>query len=265
MQFLDKWERKLGWMSFPGLLRYFALLHVMVYLLQYLNPQIGGFLAFDLGKILTGEVWRVATFLLSSSGFGGQGGLTVLFLYFMVVIAFLSSDGLEQEWGVFRTSIFCYIGFAALLLANVIYSVLFNLPVPTSGSFVFVSAFFAFATIYPKVELLLFFVLPVEARWLALFGLFGIFAILFKAPILIGFVLIAFSNYLLWAGIPAMRGQARVIRSAGRKREFRKAKPDAEDAFHRCAKCGRTEVSDPDLEFRMAGDGAEYCTDHLEG
>lgn len=265
MQFMDKWERKLGWMSFPGLLRYFALLHVMVYLLQYLNPQIGGYLAFDLGKILSGEVWRVATFLMSSSGFGGQGGLSVLFLYFMVVIAFLSSDGLEQAWGVFRTSIFCYTGFAALLLANIIYSLLFDFPPIESGPYVFEAAFFAFATIYPKAELLVFFVLPVQVRWLALLGLFGILAILFQAPIMIGFLLLAFANYLLWAGIPAMRGQARVIRSAGRKREFRKAKPDDGNAFHRCAKCGRTEISDPELEFRMAANGSEYCTDHLEG
>jgi hypothetical protein len=27
--------------------------------------------------------------------------------------------------------------------------------------------------------------------------------------------------------------------------------------------CGRTEISDPELDFRMAADGEEYCEDHL--
>jgi hypothetical protein len=83
-------------------------------------------------------------------------------------------------------------------------------------------------------------------------------------PAYFGFLLLGFGNYLLWAGIPAMRGQARVIESAGRRKKFSKAKAGGEAAFHRCEKCGRTEVSDPDLEFRMAEDGMEYCGDHLD-
>ncbi len=34
-------------------------------------------------------------------------------------------------------------------------------------------------------------------------------------------------------------------------------------ALHACAICHRTEVSHPDLEFRVAGDGRDYCVDHL--
>jgi len=265
MEFLEKWERKLGWMSFPGLLRYYALFHVMVYLLQYLNPHIGQILEFDLGKIMSGEVWRAVTFLFSSSGMGGQGGLSLLAVYFMVVIAFLCSDGLEEAWGVFRSSMFYYAGFAGLLLANVIYSILFPVPLPGSGFFMYEAAFFAFATLFPRFELLLFFILPVQVRWLALLGVLGILISVVKAPLIIGFVILGLANYILWAGIPALRGQARVIESAGRKRKFEKTKSTGDESFHRCAKCGRTEVSDPDLEFRMAEDGKEYCEDHLEG
>ena len=261
MQFLDKWERKLGWMSFPGLLRYYALFHVMVFLLQFFNPQIGHVLDFDRGKIMSGEVWRVLTFLVADSGFKGLGAFSMLFLFFMVMIAFMMSDTLEGAWGVFRTSMFHYTAFAGLLIANFLYED----PMSGSGFFIYTSAFFAFATLFPKHEFLMFLIIPVQVRWLAiLLGVLMVVGVLGE-PLYLGYLLLSFSNYLLWAGIPAMRGQARVIRSAGRKREFRKAKPDAEDAFHRCAKCGRTEVSDPDLEFRMAGDGAEYCTDHLEG
>jgi hypothetical protein len=55
-----------------------------------------------------------------------------------------------------------------------------------------------------------------------------------------------------------------VIKSAGRRKKFKEAKLSDEDSFHRCKTCGRTEKSDPDLEFRMAEDGEEYCGDHLQ-
>jgi len=260
MQFLDKWERKLGWLSFPGLLRYYALFHVLVFLLQFVNPQIGTLLEFDRGKILSGEVWRLVTFLFASSGGQGLGPLTMLFLFFMVMIAFMMSDALEGAWGVFRTTFFYYTGFAGLLAANFIYPH----PMPGSGFFVYTSAFFAFATLFPKVEFLMFFVIPVQVRWLAILiaglTLFGLFA----QPLYIGFLILGFGNYALWAGIPALRGQAKIMESANRRRKFEQKKASPDEAFHRCAECDRTEVTDPGLEFRMAENGEEYCEDHLK-
>jgi hypothetical protein len=259
MLFLDKWERKFGWLSFPGLLRYYALFHVLVYLLQIVNPAIGTVLDFDREKIMGGEVWRAATFLFADSGFGGLGAFGALFLFFMVMIAFMMNDALEGVWGVFRTSLFHYTGIAGLLIANFIYPA----PMAGSGFFVYTSAFFAFATLFPKHEFLMFFVIPVQVRWLAILGggllVFGTLS----DPIYLGFLILGFANYLLWAGIPALRGQARVVKSVARKRKFDKHKLDGGEAFHLCKTCGRTEISDPELEFRMAADGEEYCGDHL--
>jgi hypothetical protein len=36
-----------------------------------------------------------------------------------------------------------------------------------------------------------------------------------------------------------------------------------ESAFHACAHCQRSDLSDPTLEFRVGADGREYCTEHL--
>lgn len=259
MQFLDKWERKLGWLSFPGLLRYYALFHVMVFLLQFVNPQIGLLLEFDREKIFSGEVWRLLTFAFASSGFKGLGAFAMLFLFFMVMIAFMMNDALEGAWGVFRSTLFYYSGFVGLLAANFLYET----PMPGSGFFVYTSAFFAFATLFPKVEFLMFFIIPVQVRWIAI--LIGVFTVMgvFAQPLYIGFLMLGFGNYFLWAGIPALRGQAKIIESAGRRKKFTKAKDDPEAAFHSCTKCGRTEVSNPELEFRMADDGEEYCEDHI--
>lgn len=259
MLFLDKWERKFGWLSFPGLLKYYALFHVLVYLLQIVNPAIGTVLDFDRGKIMGGEIWRVVTFLFADSGSGGLGPFGALFLFFMVMIAFMMNDALEGAWGVFRTSLFHYTAIAGLLIASFLYP----LPMPGSGFFVYTSAFFAFATLFPRHEFLMFFVIPVQVRWLAMLGggllVFGTFS----DPIYFGFLLLSFGNYLLWAAIPALRGQARIVKSVARKRKFDKSKLDDDQAFHHCKSCGRTEISDPELAFRMAADGEEYCEDHL--
>ncbi|WP_411826538.1 hypothetical protein [Luteolibacter sp. AS25] len=259
MQFLDKWERKLGWMSFPGLLRYYALFHVLVFLLQYINPGIERLLEFDRSKIMAGEVWRLVTFIFATDRFGGPGAFAMLFLFFMVMIAFMISDALEQAWGVFRSSLFFYAGYLGLLVANVIYPQ----TLPGSGFFIYLSAFFVFCTLFPKYEFLMFFVIPVQVRWLGMF-LAGMLVLgVIGSPLYLGFLFLGFANYIFWAGIPALRGRAQLAESAARRKKFDKSKPSAEVAFHKCATCSRTEISDPGLDFRMAVDGNEYCEEHL--
>lgn len=260
MEFLDKWEKKFGWMSFPGVLKYYALFHVLVYLLQIVNPYIGTVLNFDKAKIMQGEVWRVVTFLFADSASGGMGAFGMLFLFFMVMIAFLMSDALEGAWGVFRTTLFYYAGFIGLLLGNFLYA----FPMPGSGFFIYTSAFFAFATLFPKHEFLMFLIIPVQVRWLAMIGVIPLVLVLFSAPLYFGYVILGFGNYILWAGIPAIKGRAKLAESASRKKKFQSGKPSADTAFHVCKKCGKTEISDPNLEFRISEDGDEYCEDHLE-
>jgi hypothetical protein len=83
---------------------------------------------------------------------------------------------------------------------------------------------------------------------------------------LLGFsLLLAMSNFFLVFG----PGTARHLRQRGevaaRRRKFESAKLPDTEALHRCASCGKTEHDDPELEFRVATDGEEYCVDHLPG
>ena len=260
MPLLDRLERRLGGLSFPGFLRYYAILHALVYGLQMVRPDIGQLLEFDRGKILSGEVWRVATFLFASSGFSGIGLMGAVFFFFMVMIAFMMSDALEGAWGVFRTSMFFYCGVAGLMVAN------FLLPglMPGSGFLLYGSAFFAFATLFPRIEFLMFFILPVQVRFLAwiqaavlVLGVLGDWRLL-------PFFLLGCANYLLFAGIPALRGQVQAMESNQRRKIFHAAtKRHEEHSFHHCVLCDRTELTDPELEFRVGPDGREYCSEHL--
>ena len=252
-------ERRLGGLAFPGFLRYYAILHVLVYVLQRVRPEIGELLEFDRTKILTGEVWRVVTFLFSSSGLIGPGAMGMVAMVFLVMIAFMMSAALEDAWGVFKTTMFHACGIFCLIVAN------FLLPQVMAGTgfLLYGAAFFAFATLFPKVEFLLFFILPVQVRFLAWFQAAGLVLMAMGNLWLVPLFLLGNANYLIWAGIPALRGTARVIESVQRRRRFNAAKEPESAAFHTCVLCDRTDVTDHDLEFRVGGDGREYCIDHL--
>ena len=260
MSFFDRMERRWGGIAFPGFLRYYALMHVMVFVVQMLRPDVGQMLEFDRAKILSGEVWRVVTMFFSTSQFsGGNLFVSLLFLYFGVMFVFMVSDGLENAWGSFKTSLFYYTGMVAVVVMNFIYPV----AIPGSGTVLYGAAFLAFATLFPRVEILLFMILPVQVRFLGMFAGALVLLNAFGRPWLLPFYLVAYANYFIWAGIPALRGTARLIESGQRRKKFNAAKMPASEAFHTCKVCGKTDVSDPHVEFRIGKDGEEYCSEHL--
>jgi hypothetical protein len=256
---MDRLERRIGWVSFPGFLRYYALFHVLVFVLQFVRPDIGQLLEFDRAKILSGEVWRVVTFFFASSQFGRPNLMSILFLIFAVNFAFMIGDGLEAAWGVFKTTVFYLMGILLTVVANFAYP--FNIPV--SGFVLYASSFLAFATLFPKTEIMLFLILPVQIRFLGILQAVVILLMLIGAPILLPYAILGFANFILLAAVPALRGTARVIESGQRKKHFKASKLREEESFHTCAACDRTDVSDPGMEFRVGGDGREYCIDHL--
>ncbi len=264
MTLFDRLERRWGWLAFPSFLRYYALFHVLVFVLQLIRPDIGEILAFDREKIFSGEIWRIATMFFANSEFGNPRSISaIIFLFFAVNFVFMVGDGLENAWGIFKASLFYYTGIVLVLAANFAYSFAFSGGVPLSGTVLYASAFLAFCTVFPKVEILLLLIIPVQVRFLGMLMAAGLLIAIISAPILLPFFSVAFANYFIWAGIPALRGTARVIESGKRKKRFNSGKLPASEAFHTCAVCRKTEVSDPNMEFRTGPDGEEYCTAHL--
>lgn len=266
MTLFDRLERRWGWLAFPGFLRYYALFHVLVFVLQLIRPDMGEILEFDRAKIFSGEIWRVATMFFANSEFGNpRSPVAIIFLIFAVNFVFMVGDGLENAWGTFKASLFYYTGIVLVLAANFAYSAVIRemSAIPLSGTMLYASAFLAFCTLFPKVEILLMMIIPVQVRFLGMLMAGGLLLSMISAPILLPFFIMALANYLLWAGIPALRGTVRVIEAGKRKKRFNSAKGPASEAFHTCVVCNKTDVSDPHAEFRIGLDGEEYCTGHL--
>jgi hypothetical protein len=126
------------------------------------------------------------------------------------------------------------------------------------------SLFFAFARFYPDQVIYILFILPVKIKWLAW---------IFAAFLMLGFVLgtnsyraallAAFANYFIFFGADIIHQAWHRHDVSTRRRRFEDQSRSPGETLHRCAVCGATELTDPNLDFRVARNGEEYCMPHL--
>ncbi len=79
--FLDRLERKFGGWAVPGLIRYLAVIFFGVFLLGAFFEHLWMVMNFDWGKIVSGEVWRLLTFVFAPSAVGFSP-IGLLFAFF---------------------------------------------------------------------------------------------------------------------------------------------------------------------------------------
>ncbi len=252
MTLLDSLEKKF---------RRYAVQNVTIYLIagQVMLFFLGLTGRFEIGRlllvpalVLEGEWWRMLSFLFIPIR------TNPIFVIFFWYLFYLFGSALEQHWGTFRYNLFLLIGYVLTV------SVAFLTPLfPASNYFLWGSVFLAFAYLYPNFELYLFFILPVKIKWFAL-----VTWVLYAYQFLFGYwnsrllVLAAVGNFLVFFG----RDILLKIRH-GRRKMTEQARTIADQAkpFHRCAVCGATDRSHPNMEFRYCPrcDGLGYCADHI--
>ena len=169
---LNRLERKLYRYSIPPFMRYIVFAMAGVFLLDlfaamssayaYRQISVISYLTLNIGKVLRGEVWRLVTWLIvPPSGTGTFWALISVYFYYSIGTA------LENRWGVRRFFLYCVIGALANILAAFIAYFLAGYAVWTNN-YLYFSLFFAFAALYPDTQFLMFYVVPVKAKWLAL-------------------------------------------------------------------------------------------------
>src|ERR1700682_3222815 len=252
MRFLDRLERRLGFIAIPGLVRAIVALNVLVFILVYLNKGFDAYLALDMARIRAGEVWRLVTYI-----FVPQMSNPLIVLIALWFLWFIG-DGLERAWGPFRVTLYFLVGMIGTTVAAVLSTSQF------SNQMLFTTLFFAFAHFYPDQIIYVFFILPLKIKWIAwVYAAFLLLAFVTQSNSFRLALIAALSNYLIFFG-PGVIQQLRQRKEiAVRRQRFEiQSRPD-EESLHRCATCGATELTDPSLEFRVARDGEEYCLAHL--
>ena len=277
MKFFSKMERKLGRYAIRNLMYYIMIIYAVGIVIQMLNPAFyWGLLCLNPQAILRGEIWRIVTFLIyppmgSMAPLGSSMGVMMSDLLFNgIALSLYYSLGtnLERTWGAFRFNVYFFMGVIGHVLASLIGYIVFRQPLILTTVYLNFSLFFAFAAVYPNLEFLLFMVLPVKAKVLAIFDL-----IFFLYGFIVGgaadrcAIILSLANFLIF--FLMTRNLNRINpKEIKRKRDYQaKVKILPKGASrHKCAVCGRTEADGENLEFRYCSKcagGLEYCQDHL--
>src|SRR4030095_791538 len=251
MTWLDKLERRFGFLAIPGLIRIVIGFTALVWALMWLNPNFRSALDLDPTRIRHGEVWRLITYIFVPQTLSIWIILALWFLWFI-------GEGLERALGPFSLTLYFLVGMIGTTIAAFFFGSNF------SNGMLIASLFFAFARFYPDEVIYILFILPVKIKWLAW---------ILAAYLLLGFVLrpnsyraaliAAFTNYFIFFG-PEIIHQARHRQDVStRRRRFEADSRGPPATLHRCAGSGGTQPRDPNLAFCVARDGEEYCMVHL--
>ena len=291
-RFLNKLERKFGKYAVPHLAAVMIGCYVVGYILELINPDVAAYMMLEPAEILRGQLWRLITWVLIPPGSLSIWTAIMLFFYLSI------GTSLERVWGNFRYNVYIFSGMLITVIAAFItyfiFSGIYGVPVPVGRSistyYICMSIFLAYAATFPDAQVLLYFVIPIRVKWLGiLYGaflvydcigylravaggnLYALVYIIMLAASLLNFVIFFFTmrksgRVRLTRAQKEMRRQFRQAAQAAAARQEAKTMGPGNDARHRCEICGRTELTNPELDFRYCtkchGDH-EYCSDHL--
>ena len=278
MKFIDKLERKFGRFGIPNLTIYMIVCYVIGYALMIVNPGILNWLSLEPAYILRGQVWRLVTWVLYPPSTSGVlwFAIAVLFFYYPI------GTSLERTIGTFKYTLYILSGVIFTILGAFILYFLLGGNVLVGNVFstyyISLSTFLAYAMCYPDMQVLLMFIIPVKMKWMA------IFYVVIVVYEMIQYIM-AGAWYLV---IPIVASLLNFIifyfgtkdfsrynpKEVHRRNEFRRAMEpqgrmksgSGSVTKHKCAICGRTELDDPNLEFRFCSrcnGNYEYCQEHL--
>ena len=168
-KWLNALERKLYRYNIPPIMKYIVFTMGGVFVLDLLlgattayTRQINllAYLTLDIPMVLRGQVWRLVTWLFVPQQTSMLWMLLSLYFYYMI------GTTLENRWGARRFLIYYVIGALANIAGAFIAHALTGYGYGVN-TYLYFSLFLAFAALYPDMQFMLFFFLPVKAKWLA--------------------------------------------------------------------------------------------------
>ncbi len=201
-------ERRLGWLAIPNIAVIFVTLQALGFLMVMADPVWVERLALVPGAVLSGQLWRLITFLalpLSTS---------LLTMIFVLWFLYFILTSIESEWGAFKTTFYVLVSWILII----VFSFVFDFPVAEVSEFQS-TLFLAAAALFPEQEILLFLVVPVKMKWLGWLTM-GYVGYEFVESGWLGklYLVAIFSNYLIFFG-PAHLSS---IKNAIRRWKFKK-------------------------------------------
>lgn len=247
MSFINSLENRFGHHAIPGIVTMLAWFQVAVWILIKIRPEFASALQLEPALVYKGEVWRLITWVFLPSTD------SPIFLLFAVMLMMTFSEALDQAWGPFKVNLYVFGGIFFMILGAMVFDS------PPYGLTLYTSIFLAFAVIAPNYELMLFFILPVKVKWLA--AITGGLLLLtcldtpsHRLPIffsLLNFFLAFGPGFVRW-----LKHRGTVVE---RRARYEAAQAPEGAWLHKCHSCGKTDLDDPKLDFRVGADDEDCC------
>lgn len=250
------------------------------YILQLTQTPVLQYLTLDPYQILHGQVWRLVTWLMvppSSFDF-----FTLLMLYFYYQIGTL----LERMWGTAKYTRYILGGILLTIVASFMmlaylhfvngysgeqlaYVSAVNSLIGFSTYYINLTIFVGYAATFSNMRVLFLFFLPIKVKVLGIIDILLLVWMFFTNSypgirFAIGAALLNIGIFLLTSKVAIDPKQ--IKRRHEFKQEVKTAVKMQAQSRHKCAICGRTDETNPELEFRYCSKcngNFEYCQDHL--
>ena len=278
MKSLNRMIEKFCWehprFGVPRLMLYIVIGNVLVWLFGQMDQTgtLYSLLYFDPAMFCKGQVWRLVTFMLVPEAANPLVLLIAMYFYYFI------GTSLEREWGTGKFTIYYFSGILLTVLYSLVFYWITGNRILVSASYVNLSMFLAFATLWPDQKVLLFYIIPVKMKYLAWVDA-ALFAVSVVQYIIIGRIglalvpIVAMAGYLLFFGEWLLsfvspkraRQKAKTIQFKQAAKKVQREQ-QAQGYTRKCAVCGRTDADYPDLEFRYCSRCAGYhcfCADHI--
>lgn len=164
--------------------------------------------------LVHGQLWRLVSFVFSPVSMTGNPLFFALALYLIYMIG----TSLERAWGSFKFDVYLLLGvvgaWAACLLTGA-----------SSAMALYYSLFFAFAYLFPNVQLMLFFFIPVKVKWLGWIAA-AMYLLNIAAPLVYGdwrtslALVVGVANFLIFFGRGAVQAVRAEVKNRKRRREW---------------------------------------------
>jgi membrane associated rhomboid family serine protease len=260
-RFLNQLERRFGRYAFDNLTLVLVGAQAAALVLSMARPGFAQLLVLDPAYVRAGQYWRLLTYLFLPPSFEPLWALFGLYWLYTIGTA------LEGQWGAFKYQFYWVLGTALTAVGAFVFDV------PATNTYLLMSLFLAFATLWPTYEIRLFFVIALQVKWLALFDALLLCLAIGGAEGWAKLVpVLAVSNYLLFFGshlVALLRGRSfqPARREERRGSAFSRAASEPTQA-RVCAVCGVTSDTDPDMDFRVCscakhdGRPTQFCIEH---
>lgn len=205
MNILDRLQRRMGRHYISGLMKYLCIAMLGVFILDYLPglKSATSLLYFNRSLILKGQIWRLVSFIfLPPSG-------SLIFILINLYFYYFLGTSLENHWGSARFNIFYGLG----ILGNIVSGFISGF---ATNGYLNLSLLLAFAALYPDMEFLLFFILPVKVKWIGLFDAAYLIVLFFRGNLAMKvsliFSLLPFFLFFGKSALQQLRMDARRLR-----------------------------------------------------